>query len=160
MHDQDYPLYKALNVTAETSPAMFFDHPVTKASGGLMDRNFSKMIAAGAHVTIGSDWGAFDLALFPCVAGIMQTVGAGDKALGSERLCRMMILASAQKVGREKVSGSVEVGKKGNFDVVDKDLSTGEFDDASVQTTWLEGEIVYEKNGQAVVRNDASIRAV
>lgn len=60
-------------------------------------------------------------------------------------MCRMLTLAGAEAVGREKDLGSIEVGKKANFIAVDQDLSQGKFKGASVLTTWFEGNIVYEK---------------
>ncbi|KAK5076870.1 hypothetical protein LTR64_005651 [Lithohypha guttulata] len=147
VHDDEYPRFKALNVTAEMSPAFFFVHPITQASGGLMDWNFPKMLAADAQISIGSDWGAgASPDLLPDVAKVVDIVGGGDRNLGGEKLCRMLTLAGAEAVGREKELGSIEVGKKANFIAVDKDLSQGDFEGASVLTTWFEGEIVYEKS--------------
>ncbi|KAJ9652413.1 hypothetical protein H2198_008334 [Neophaeococcomyces mojaviensis] len=146
VHDDDYSRFKELNVTAEMSPAFFFVHPVTEASNGLMDWNFPKMLAASAHITIGSDWGAGEAPdLLPCLGAIAEKVGNGDRVLGGQKICRMLTLSGAEAMGREKELGSIEVGKKANFIAVDKDLSQGEFDDAHVLTTWFEGEIVYEK---------------
>ena len=146
VHDDEYARFKPLNVTAEMSPAFFFKHPVTEASGGLMDWNFPKMRAAGAHITIGSDWGAgAEPDILPCMGAVVEQIGDGDKAVGGERIIRMLTLAGAEAVGREREVGSIEVGKKANFIAVDKDLSRGEFEGASVVTTWFEGEPVYEK---------------
>lgn len=147
VHDDEYKRFRTLNVTAEMSPAFFFKHPVTEASGGLMDWNFPKMLAANAHLTIGSDWGAGPSPdILPCLVDVVSDVGGGDMALGGERLCRMLTLAGAEAVGREKEFGSIEVGKKANFIAIDKDLSRGEFEGANVLTTWFEGEIVYERD--------------
>lgn len=111
-----------------------------------MDWNFPKMLAADAHVTIGSDWGAGPSPdLLPCLGGVVASVGGGDVVLGGERLCRMLTLAGAEAVGREKEVGSIEVGKKANFIAVDKNLSRGEFEGASIVRTWFEGEVVYER---------------
>ncbi len=129
------------------SPAGLFVHPVTAASNGLMDWNFTKMMNAGAHMTIGSDWGAVpDPALFQHVAGIVEVVGRGDKVAGGEALCRMMTLNGAMAVNREKEVGSIEVGKKANFIVLSQDLSKGEFDGAKVLRTYFEGEKVWDAN--------------
>lgn len=127
------------------SPAELFVHPVTAASNGLMDWNFPKMLAAGAHVTIGSDWGAVpDPSLFSPLAQIVETVGKGDRARGGEALCRMVTLNGAVAVGKGEVLGSVEVGKKANFIVVDRDLSKGEFEGARVLKTYFEGNKVWD----------------
>lgn len=127
------------------SPAPFFDPEVGASSNGLMDWNFPKMQQAGAHVTIGSDWGVTtDPSLFKDLAKIVKQVGLGDAALGGETLCRMLTLNGAMAVGREKEVGSIEVGKKANFIVMDRDLSKGEFEGAKVLRTYFEGEKVWD----------------
>jgi predicted amidohydrolase YtcJ len=96
---------------------MFFTHPVTASSNGLMDWNFVKMLDRNAHVTIGSDWsGTFDPDLFPHYVGIVEKVGAS-------RLCGTLTRSGAEAVGREKETGSIEVGKKANFIAPSRDLS-------------------------------------
>jgi predicted amidohydrolase YtcJ len=128
------------------SPAMFFCHPATAASEGLMDWNFNNMLSAGAHVTIGSDWGVPpDPSLLPPLAGIVETVGNGSKEAGGEILCRLLTLSGAEAVEKESETGSIEVGKKANFIAVDRDLSRGEFDGATVIKTWFEGRLVWDK---------------
>ncbi|KZM26150.1 uncharacterized protein EKO05_0000451 [Ascochyta rabiei] len=147
VHDDDFKRYAPLNVTAEMSPAELFVHPVTAASEGLMNWNFTRMMDAGAHITIGSDWGAVpDPSLFQHMANIVTTVGRGDKAVGGEALCLMMTLNGAIAVGRERELGSIEVGKKANFIVMNQDLSKGNFDGAKVLRTYFEGEKVWDAN--------------
>lgn len=146
-HVDDYPRYAPLNTTAEMSPAELFIHPATSASAGLMDWNFPKMLDAGAHITIGSDWGAVpDPSLFGAMSRIVESVGRGSKEKGGEMLCRMMTLNGAMAVGREREVGSIEVGKKANFIVVDRDLSRGLFEGARVVRTYFEGGKVWERN--------------
>lgn len=141
----DYKRYAPLNVTAEMSPAPFFDPSIGASSNGLMDWNFPKMQQAGAHITIGSDWGVMtDPSLFKDVAKIVKQVGSGDMHRGGEIMCRMLTLNGAIAVGREKEVGSIEVGKKANFIVVDRDLSRGEFEGARVLRTYFEGEKVWD----------------
>ncbi|KAJ4287696.1 hypothetical protein N0V90_012399 [Kalmusia sp. IMI 367209] len=147
VHDDEYPRFSKLNVTAEMSPADFFVHPVTAMSEGRMDWNFPKMLKAGAFLTIGSDWGAtLDPSLFGPMAKIVDTVGSGNRLRGGEMLCRMLTIDGAEAVGKDREIGSIQVGKKANFIVVDRDLSKGEFDGAKVLRTFFEGECVW--NGE------------
>jgi len=146
VHDDDYTRFRELNVTAEMSPAFLFSHPLTAASDGLMDWNFEKMLAADGHITIGSDWGAGDSPdILPCLIDIVEEVGGGDRQLGGQRLIYMLTLSGAEAVGREREIGSIEVGKKANFVVVNRDLSEGHFEGAQVLRTWFEGEVVFER---------------
>ncbi|KIX94508.1 uncharacterized protein Z520_09894 [Fonsecaea multimorphosa CBS 102226] len=150
VHDDDYPRFQQLNVTAEMSPSMFFVHPLTAMSGGLMDWDWGKMIRSGAHLTVGSDWTFQDPAVLPACALIMDSVGAALPAqnagpsTAAELICKMLTVAGAVATGRENMSGTIEVGKKANFIMVDRDLSKGEFEGAQVLSTWFEGERVYE----------------
>ncbi|KAF1931497.1 amidohydrolase 3 [Didymella exigua CBS 183.55] len=145
VHADDYKRYAPLNVTAEMSPAELFVHPITAASEGLMDWNFVRMMDAGAHITIGSDWGAVpDPSLFEHMAKIVDTVGRGDRVAGGEALCRMMTLNGAMAVNREKELGSIEAGKIANFILLSQDLSKGDFEGAKVLRTYFEGEKVWD----------------
>lgn len=79
--------------------------------------------------------------------GIVAAVGNNDRAKGAKMLLRMLTLAGAEAVAREKETGSIQVGKRANFIQVDRDLAgglEGAFRDAKVQRTWFEGEIVFE----------------
>ncbi len=134
---------------------MFFVHPVTSMSDGLMDWNFTKMLKHGAHLTIGSDWAFQDPAILPSCALILDSVAAAlpasDDAKGkaAEEICRMLTSAGAVATGREETVGTIGVGKKANFIVVDRDLGKGEFDGAKVLGTWFEGKRVFEAKESA-----------
>jgi predicted amidohydrolase YtcJ len=112
-----------------------------------MDWNFPKLMAANAHITIGSDWGASpDPSLLPPAAAIVKSVGGGSKEKGGEMLCKMLTVNGAEAVGKEKEVGKIEVGMKANFIVVDKDLSKGEFEGANIVRTYFEGECVWDRD--------------
>ena len=156
VHPADYALFKKLNVTAEMSPAMFFVHPITAASGGLMNWDFPAMLKADAHVTVGSDWSSREgVGLLVGAAAVLPSIekyyaekkGGGElkaKKKAAAALIRMLTLSGAEAVGRGDVTGSVERGKKANFIVVDRDLSEGVFDGANVMGTWFEGNRVWD----------------
>ncbi|KIW31807.1 uncharacterized protein PV07_03399 [Cladophialophora immunda] len=154
VHDDDYPRFQQLNVTAEMSPSMFFVHPLTAMSNGLMDWNWGKMIRNGAHLTVGSDWAFQDPSILPACALIMDSIAAALPApesaanTAAETICRMLTAAGAMATGRENKAGTIEVGKKANFIMIDRDLSKGEFEGAQVLGTWFEGERVFESSEQ------------
>ncbi|KAF2011981.1 amidohydrolase 3 [Aaosphaeria arxii CBS 175.79] len=144
VNEGDYERYAGLNVTAEMSPAAFFGSELEQGSE-LMDWNFAKMRSAGAHITVGSDWGAApDPTILSFMANKLEQIGDGSIEKGAELALQMLTLNGAQAVGREREVGSIQVGKKANFIVVDRDLSRGEFAEASVLRTYFEGEKVWD----------------
>jgi predicted amidohydrolase YtcJ len=129
---------------------MFFVHPITSMSNGLMDWNFGKMLNHGAHLTIGSDWAFQDPAILPACALILDSVATALPASADPRssagaaICRMLTLAGAVATGRDSAVGTIAIGKKANFIMVDRDLGKGEFEGAKVLGTWFEGQRVFE----------------
>lgn len=126
------------------SPALFFGSQLEENSE-LMDWNFASMQSAGAHITIGSDWGAApDPNILNYMANKLEQIGDGSTQRGAELTLRMLTLNGAQAVGKEREAGSIQVGKKANFIVVDRDLSKGNFAEANVLRTYFEGEKVWD----------------
>ena len=147
VHADEFPRFKDLGVTAEMSPAFFFDHPVAATAPESFAWRFDTFVSHDALVTVGSDWaGGWEPGLLPHGAWIVEKVSKGDKAGGGELLCYMLTLAGARAVGREKEVGSIEVGKKANFIAVSKNLAKGEVEEARVVRTWFEGEIVWDES--------------
>lgn len=107
------------------------------------------MLAAGAKVTIGSDWIlTLNPSLFDALAHLVGRIQSPDmlqpdKKAGGKLLCRIITMGGAEAVGRSHIQGSIEVGKKANFIAVDRDLSEGEFAGVTVLKTWFEGRQVY-----------------
>lgn len=143
--ESDYPRFRDLRVTAEMSPAFFFTHPAGEAAPELFDWNFPRFLAHDVLTTVGSDWsGSFEVSMFDHLAGVVERIGDGDRALGGERLCRLLTLAGAEAMGRAEMVGSIEVGKVASFVVVDRDLSKGMLEGARVVGTWFEGRRVWD----------------
>ncbi|GAB1212380.1 hypothetical protein ATERTT37_001518 [Aspergillus terreus] len=138
-----------LRITAEMSPAIFHETELTSNFPHIFRWPFKELKDAGVHVTVGSDWFLPPTPdLFPALSAIVERFGPETgktaKEVGGEKVCRMITLAGAEAVGKEKEMGNIEVGKKANFIVVDRDLSRGEFANAKVLKTWFEGKIVWE----------------
>ncbi|KAH7348160.1 amidohydrolase 3 [Pyrenochaeta sp. MPI-SDFR-AT-0127] len=143
--EEDYSRYAKLNVTAEMSPAFFFGSDFEKNSNGLADWNFAKMRSSNAHITIGTDWGAAPTPnILDFIGNILEELGDGSVERGAEIACEILTLNGARAVGRDADVGSIEVGKKANFIVVDRDLSQGKFAGAKVLRTYFEGEKVWD----------------
>lgn len=145
VHKDDLGRFKDLNVTAEMSPAMFFANGFDYVKDQIV-YDFPGFKAKNTRMTIGSDWafGMF-LPLLPSIAHLVDIIGA-------ESLLEMLTINGATSVGKDKVSGSISVGKKANFIAVDRDLTKGDFANAKITNTWFEGEMVYEMATEYVER--------
>lgn len=143
------------------SPAIFH-LPVVKETPHLQKWAFNQVLQSGALMSIGSDWLLPENpGLFEALAAIVETLeyhpggqastalseGNTEKQRGGEILCRVITLSGAEAVGSQHWTGSLEVGKKANFTMVDRDLSRGEFAGAKVLRTWFEGRMVYDHEG-------------
>jgi predicted amidohydrolase YtcJ len=147
VHPEDWKRFQPLNVTAENSPAAFFSQMTAETTGGAIDWNFQRVLEAKPLSTIGSDWFTTPTPeLIHSISPKVEQVGGGDKVKGGQILCRMLTFSGAEAVGRRNETGSIEVGKKANFIVVDRDLSKGEFEGAKVVKTWFEGRLVFSRN--------------
>jgi predicted amidohydrolase YtcJ len=158
-------LFTSQNVTAELSPAMFFDHPLAKASQGAMNWDFASLLDANVHpITIGSDWGSRgDPSLLPKVHHVARRVGEWAKtstttqdattsstSLGARHVLEILTKNGAAAVGLGDVSGSIEPGKRANFIMLDRDIvgddndNVADFANVKVLKTWFEGEVVWD----------------
>lgn len=134
------------------SPAIWHA-PVVQFAPHLLRWPFNEILATGAHMTIGSDWILTDNpSFFDPLAHLVEMLevprsgdreGLTKKQVAAHALCRMITLGGAEAVGRERMIGSIEVGKIANFIALDRDLSEGEFAGATVLKTWFEGRQVY-----------------
>jgi predicted amidohydrolase YtcJ len=145
------------------SPAIFHVADALESHPPLLWR-FDDLHAAGAICTVGTDWPMPDSpSLFPTLTALVGklkvdpvAVRAGQQAktedktpqqLSGEIICRMITLGAAEALGTDDKTGSIAVGKKANFIMVDRDLSRGEFDGASVLKTWFMGDMVWDADG-------------
>ncbi|KAF9889312.1 hypothetical protein FE257_007421 [Aspergillus nanangensis] len=164
IHPDDVARLASLRVTAEMSPAMFHEHDLIREYADLFKWPFNGVLSSGAHMTIGSDWMLPTTpSLFESLAAIVDQVeylpggehvdlvgGKTVRQRGGEILCRVLTMSGAEAVGAQHRVGSLEVGKKATFIAVDRDLSQGEFDGATVVQTWFEGRMVFELPASSV----------
>lgn len=93
----DFARFNQLNITAEMSPAGFFDYEKTGLNMPLINWDFERMAQAKNRVTIGSDWvNGMTLPMLPAVDIIARKVGA-------EKTLEMITLAGARATNREQV---------------------------------------------------------
>lgn len=166
----DLHRFKKQDVTAELSPAMFFDHPLTQANKESMNWDFAQLLRAGAFpITIGSDWGSRgDPGLLPKLHKAVRDVSDRDEretssssslngsplTTGSKLILEMLTKHGAEAVGLSNESGTIEVGKRANFIMLDRDVVGGDedviadFRNVKVLKTWFEGELVWDAEAE------------
>lgn len=160
----DLHRFEKQGVTAELSPAIFFDHPLTQANKETMNWDFAQLLRSGAFpITIGSDWGSRgDPGLLPKLHKAVRDVSNwrdGEETsssldhspltTGSKVILEMLTKHGAEAVGLSNESGTIEVGKRANFIMLDRDVVGGDedaiadFRNVKVLKTWFEGELVW-----------------
>lgn len=130
-----------------------------------MNWDFARFLDVSAHpITVGSDWGSRgDPCLLPTVHHVARRVGTWSlktqnkqgeaetetetaATRGAKLVLEMLTKNGAAAVGLESVSGSIEVGKRANFIMLDKNLVAEDADFAHVKVvkTWFEGDLVWD----------------
>jgi predicted amidohydrolase YtcJ len=71
-----------------------------------------------------------------------------DEAITAAEALRLYTINAAHASNRADQEGSIEVGKRANLVVLDRDIVTCPIDDirqAQVNMTYVDGELVYER---------------
>lgn len=108
---------------------------------------------AGAVIVGGSDWGVSSFDAFVAMEhAITRSAGKGQRALLPEESLTLQDVVDAYTINaasalkQEYTTGSLEIGKRGDFIVLDRDIfATDAFDlhDTQVIATYLDGRQVY-----------------
>ncbi|MEP6884444.1 MAG: amidohydrolase [Gammaproteobacteria bacterium] len=111
---------------------------------------------AGALIAGGSDWGVSSFDPFIAIEhGITRAEGRGRPTLLPEQGLTLQDMVDAYTINaafalkQEHITGSIEVGKRGDFVVLDRDIFASDpFDlhDTKVIATYLDGREVYTSN--------------
>lgn len=107
-------------------------------AGGLKDGNYEKgalrvIVKCGvARVENGSLAGSTTNVLH-CVRNLVETIG-----IPKEKALKMASLNTSKLLGLENLIGSIKVGKKADFALIDKDYK--------VHATYIEGRLVFDEN--------------
>jgi len=112
------------------------------------------MIDAGVRVSLASDHpcGTYSPAEIMWTAVARETLAGAplepDEAVTPEEALRMYTINPAQASGRGSEEGSIEVGKRANLLVLDRDpltCPTGQLRDMQVLRTYVDGVLRYER---------------
>jgi len=170
VNKNDYERFKRLNVCGNFSPVWCWYDSNVKVTDTYLGPERAKtqypigdLMRAGITVTFGSDW---PVSSHRPLDGIETAVtrkevgdsgkGEGwckDQSLSVEEAILAYTINSAYTLHLEKVTGSLEVGKKADIIVLNQDIfkcETWKISDTRVRVTILDGNVVY--NGSDEIR--------
>jgi predicted amidohydrolase YtcJ len=113
--------------------------------------------AAGATIVAGSDWSVSTMNPFEAIEVAVTRqdpyTNAGDVLTPEHRIdletaIRAYTSEGAEATFSEELVGTLEVGKRADFIVVDRDpfaIPASELSDVQVEATWLDGEAVFQR---------------
>jgi predicted amidohydrolase YtcJ len=149
----DYPRFAALNVTADaqvvgdfTQPEHWHDNDYLV--GPELASNvipIKSLLAAGARLTLSSDWDVSDLNPF---TGLQNAVTRAPQNITIEEAVRAYTINAAYLMRQETKVGSIEVGKEADLVVLDKNIfevPVAQIGTTQVDLTYLRGKLVYER---------------
>jgi predicted amidohydrolase YtcJ len=138
---EDIKRFGPLRVTAELSPCIWH-RTEPELSVKELVFPFKSFYESGATISIGSDWFLPETPnLFAGISGIISRPGEN---LPLETVLRIATRRAAEAAG-VKNTGSIQVGKKANFIILDRDILTAEeIKSTRVKKTWFEGKLVYD----------------
>ena len=165
--DQDLPRFRELDVIAQSTPlwASYDTYGEQFVSADQFARywRFASLEGLGVRLTFGSDFpasGAGMLGMSPVVqmeiGHTRQAAGKPDapvqprasERLGLDSLIRGYTIDAAWQLRLEDETGSLEVGKRADLVVLDRNLfetDTYRIHEAKVMLTLLDGEVVYSR---------------
>lgn len=159
VHPDDIPRFAELDAVANAQPlwACHDSHQTDLTVPFIGEERyrwqypFGSLLAAGASMAMGSDWGVSTCNVMEEVDVAITRTGSEGGPLVIEEAIDPLVALTAFTLGSayvnhaEDVSGSIVVGKLADFAVLDRDpIRDGPFRDAEVVTTVIGGEVVYE----------------
>jgi len=162
VHPDDYSRLKDLNVTAEFSPVVWFPTPYTDGVAGELGEErrsrwypMRSLTTHGARFAIASDGPLMWQDTFSRLEGAItrkhpdggNVALALDEAIDLPTAIKAMTLDSAFLMDLENDVGSIEVGKRADMIILDKNLfeiPEADIDSTKVLQTIFDGDVVYD----------------
>ena len=165
----DIPRFAKLNVVADVSPMLWFPHAYTPLFEHVVGHErtmhsypIRSLMKGGALVAGGSDWPAGQQTPDPWmgIEGLVTRRNPNGDAPGvlnaNERISldealRVYTLNSAKGMGLGKETGSIELGKRADFAVLNQNLfkiDAASIHKTKVLATYFEGKQVYRSAGK------------
>ncbi|SFV05619.1 amidohydrolase [Pseudoduganella namucuonensis] len=164
--DADLARFRALNVTAEISPMIWYPTGLGMATAMAIGKEraerifpVASLLRSGALVAGGSDWPAGQPTANPWT-GIEGLVTRRDpfgaipgalwpeQAVGLASALRIYTINSAEAMGMGRETGSIETGKSADFIVLDRNLfriPAGQIHETTVKQTFFRGRQVHPR---------------
>jgi predicted amidohydrolase YtcJ len=162
---EDWPRFAALGAHANFQMQGAYPDPyIQELTWPLIGEERSEYLypigalyAAGATIVAGSDWSVSSMNPFEAieVAVTRQDPWSNDgeiltpeHRIDLETALRAYTSDGAEATFSEDLVGSLEVGKRADFVVVDRDpfaIPASELSDVQVEATWLDGETVFQR---------------
>jgi predicted amidohydrolase YtcJ len=166
IHPDDVPRFVELNVTADLSPYLWFPRPIIDAIVGAVGERayhywpIKDLLAAGANVSIGSDWpsAAASMNPWPALEGMVTRRNPWEdgeetlwpeQAVTLEQALQIFTRYGARAYRLEHLTGSVEVGKSADLIVLNQDLfkvAAEKISETLPLLTLFEGKLVFESS--------------
>ncbi len=151
--EQDKPRFKQLNVIADfqlagdfTKPEHHHEMEPLIGQRAYQQLPVKDIYDTGATITLSSDWDVSTLSPF---VGMQNSLTRGHQSLPSlDAVIRAYTINGAYTMGQDDVTGSIEVGKKGDFTVIDRNLfeiPVTDIKNTLVTFTIVGGDIVFEQ---------------
>jgi predicted amidohydrolase YtcJ len=172
VHPDDVPRFRDLGVIANAQPLWAVNEgqmlhltiPFLGPERSAWQYPFGSLVRSGAVLAMGSDWSVSSAnPLWEMHVAVNRTApnayeyggGTGEPFLPDERIDLPTALAgftinSAYVNHLDHLTGSIEVGKRADLAVLDRDMfaqPVEEIADASVMLTFVDGERVYDAKG-------------
>lgn len=153
VNESDYARFKQLNVTADgqvagdfTKPANWNDNDVFVPS----ELNTSivplkSLSQADARITLSSDW---DVSALNPFVGLQNAVTRAPQELSLAEAIKAYTINAAYVMRQENKVGTLEVNKEADFIILNQnifDISSDAIGNTQVLSTYLQGEVVYQK---------------
>jgi predicted amidohydrolase YtcJ len=174
VHPDDVPRFRELGVVANAQPLWAVNEgqmlhltiPFLGPERSSWQYPFASLVRSGAMLAMGSDWSVSSAnPLWEMHVAVNRTApsayeyggGTGEPFLPHERIDLPTALAgftinSAFVNHLDHLTGSIEVGKRADLAVLDRDVfahPVEEIADASVMLTFVDGQRVYDAEGRA-----------
>ncbi len=153
---RDKPRFAELGVTADFQLAGDFTRPENHywlepqiGNRAYLMLPVRDLYNTGANITLSSDWDVSSLSPF---VGMQNALSRGEQSLPDlDAVIRAYTINSAYAMGQENQTGSIEVGKFGDFTIVDQNLfeiGINKIAKTQVVMTILGGKVIYQANAQ------------